>query len=197
MEHTLPELQYPYNSLEPHIDEETMRTHHDKHHQGYVNKLNKALENYPKLQELSLEELLMDLDSVPEDIRTSVRNNGGGHFAHTLFWSIMSPKPAEEPKENLKKLIVDNFGSLINFKSEFSEKAGSLFGSGWTWLVKQDDNLDIVQTQGHDIPISEERKPIMVLDVWEHAYYLKYKNERGKYIQNWWKILDWSKIEIE
>jgi Fe-Mn family superoxide dismutase len=197
MEHTLPELQYPYNSLEPHIDEETMRTHHDKHHQGYVNKLNKALENYPELQELSLEELLMDLDSVPEDIRTAVKNNGGGHFAHTLFWSIMSPKPAEEPKENLKKLIVDNFGSLINFKSEFSEKAGSLFGSGWTWLVKQDDNLDIVQAQGHDIPISEERKPIMVLDVWEHAYYLKYKNERGKYIQNWWKILDWSKIEIE
>jgi Fe-Mn family superoxide dismutase len=192
--HKLPELPYPYNSLEPYIDEETMVTHHTKHHQGYVNKLNSALEKHPDLFDRSLEDLLINLNEIPEDIRTSVRNNGGGHYAHSLFWSIMSPNPDTKPNEETEKLITDSFGSLDKFREEFTDKASKLFGSGWVWLVKEGNDLEIVETSGHDVPISEIRKPVMVIDVWEHAYYLKYKNKRADFINNWWNILDWSKI---
>lgn len=196
MKYKLPELPYPYNSLEPNIDAETMRIHHTKHHQGYVNKLNTALEKYPRFKELSLEGLLMKLDEIPQDIRLAVRNNGGGHYAHSLFWSIMSPTPHKEPSGELAKMIEANFGNLDHLKKEFSKKAGTLFGSGWTWLVKEEEDLEIVQTSGHDVPISGKRRPILVLDVWEHAYYLKYKNERSKFIENWWNVLDWFKVTI-
>lgn len=194
MKYKLPELPYPYNSLEPNIDAETLKIHHTKHHQGYVNKLNAALEKHPELQESSLEDLLINLEDIPEDIQTSVRNNGGGHYAHTMFWSIMSPTPHKEPTGDLAKLIGTNFGNLNQFKEEFSRKAGSLFGSGWTWLVKEGENLEIVQTSGHDVPISKKKKPLLVIDVWEHAYYLRYRNERGKFIENWWNVLDWFKV---
>ena len=194
MKHTLPNLPYEYDSLEPFIDEQTMQTHHTKHHQGYVNKLNEALEKHPELFDLTLEDLIIKLDEVPEDIRTAVRNNGGGHFAHSLFWNIMSPNPLKAPKDNVNNLIIKSFGSLEDLKSEFFDKASKLFGSGWVWLVKSGEDLEIIQTSGHDVPISTTKKPLMAIDVWEHAYYLKFQNRRQEYIENWWNVLDWGKI---
>lgn len=194
MKHTLPELPYAYNSMEPFIDEKTMLIHHTKHHQGYVDKLNTALEKHPELFDLSLEELLLKINDIPEDIRTDVVNNGGGHYAHSLFWNIMSPNPTKTPGDNLNKMITDSFGSLEEFKQEFSEKASKLFGSGWVWLVKNGEDLEIIQTSGHGVPISNTKKPLMVIDVWEHAYYLKFQNKRPEYIENWWNVLDWNKI---
>jgi len=197
MKHTLPELDYEYTSLEPYIDAKTMEIHHSKHHQGYVDKLNQALENHPDLENKSLEELLKSLDEIPEDIRTAVRNNAGGHYNHSLFWEIMSPQVGgeREPDGDLKEAIDDAFGSFEEFKKAFKESALSRFGSGWVWLVESNRKLEIISTPNQDNPISEGKNPLLGLDVWEHAYYLKYQNKRTDYIDAWWGVVNWSKVE--
>ena len=196
MTHELPKLPYSYDALEPYIDAKTMEIHHSKHHQAYVNKLNDALKNYPDLQEKSLEELIRSLNEVPEEIRTAVRNNAGGHFSHSLFWEIME-KDGGEPKGDLGGAIAAEFGNFTGFKEKFSKEAAGLFGSGWVWLYvdKNDGKLKIGQTPGHDNPIMVGSEPVMVLDVWEHAYYLKYQNRRPEYVENWWNVVNWEEAE--
>lgn len=194
--HTLPPLPYAYNALEPFIDAKTLEIHYDKHHRSYVDKLNAALEKYPELQEKTVEELIRSLEDIPEAIRTTVRNNAGGHFSHTLYWNTMDPTAEEYVPENLGKAIVETFGSIIAFKEQFSKAAINLFGSGWVWLVLSNAGaLKIVSTQGHDNPLMTGDKPLMVIDVWEHAYYLKYQNRRQEYIQNWWNVVDWKAVD--
>src|SRR5690606_6597066 len=179
MAHQLPPLPYPYNALEPHIDEQTMRIHHDKHHDTYVTKLNQALEGHPELQSKSIEDLLRGIDSVPESIRTAVRNNGGGHANHSLFWEIMSPNGGGAPSGALAAAINSAFGSFEKFKEEFTQAAANRFGSGWAWLVvDKDGKLAVTSTPNQDSPLMEGKTPILGLDVWEHAYYLKYQNRR-------------------
>ncbi len=191
----LPELPYAYDALEPHIDARTMEIHHTKHHQGYIDKLNKALEGYPDLQNKSVEELLKDLNSIPEEIITTVRNNGGGHFNHSLFWQFMSPDGGGEPGGDLAGAINKNFGSLDKFKERFADAATKVFGSGWTWLVKDGDgNLVIKTTPNQDSPISEGFTPLLGLDIWEHAYYLKYQNKRPDYVSAWWNVVKWTAL---
>lgn len=191
MQHTLPQLEYEYNALEPHIDAKTMEIHHSKHHQGYVNKLNTALEEHPELAEKPLEELLKD-DSLP----LGVKNNGGGHYNHTLFWSIMSPNGGGEPTGTLAEKINAKFGNFENFKNEFTNAAATQFGSGWAHLcVNNDGELEIVATANQDTPLSQGLKPIMNLDVWEHAYYLNYQNRRPDYITEWWNTVNWENVE--
>ncbi|WP_055667391.1 superoxide dismutase [Desnuesiella massiliensis] len=193
MKHELPKLKYEYNALEPHIDEMTMNIHHSKHHAAYVNNLNSALEKYPELQEKSIEELLTSLELIPEEIRTIVRNNGGGHFNHSLFWNILGPNKGEEPKGILLDKINKAFGSFENFKNEFNKAAATRFGSGWAWLVvDKEGELKVLSTANQDTPLSEGFKPILGLDVWEHAYYLKYQNRRPDYISAWWNVIDWD-----
>jgi superoxide dismutase, Fe-Mn family len=193
---TLPALPYSYDALEPYVDTQTMTIHHQKHHKAYVDNLNKALSNYPDLQGKTLEELLMNLNSIPEDIREQVRNNGGGHYNHSFFWTIMGKGKGGEPKEKLKEDITKSFGSFDNFKKEFKDAALKRFGSGWAWLIKdRDGNLSIISTANQDSPIMAGITPILGLDVWEHAYYLKYKNERGSYIDAWWNVVNWDEIE--
>ena len=195
MKHVLPELKYGLNALEPYIDEMTMSIHHGKHHAAYVNNLNAALEKYPELQEKSLEELLISLDTIPEDIRTAVRNNAGGHYNHTLFWSIMAPNAGGEPTGELSQKIKERFGSLEELKDLFGKAAVGRFGSGWAWLViSKAGSLEIVSTPNQDSPISEGHKPLLALDVWEHAYYLKYQNKRPDYIKEWWNVVDWNEV---
>ena len=195
MIHELPELQYEYNSLEPSVDAKTMEIHHSKHHQGYVNKLNVDLENFPELQKKSVNELISDMDSVPEDIRVPVRNNGGGHSNHSLFWEIMSPDGGKCEGKILEK-INENFGSLEEFKNKFSDAAKSHFGSGWVWLIiEPGNNLAIMTTINQDSPLMYGKKPILGLDVWEHAYYLKYQNKRPDYIGAFWNVVNWKKVE--
>lgn len=193
---SLPELPYAFDALEPHIDEETMKVHHGKHHQGYVDKLNAALDKHPELKEKSLEDLLRDLNSVPEDIRTAVRNNGGGHYNHSLFWKVMSPD-AKPAKGQVLEAINSNFGSIDNFKEEFSQAAAGQFGSGWAWLsLDENDELVIHSTANQDNPLMEGKTPIFGLDVWEHAYYLKYQNKRADYIKAWLdNVLCGEKVE--
>lgn len=187
------ELPYQYDSLEPYIDEETMILHHDKHYQTYVNNLNTALDKHPELYEYSLTDLLKDTDSLPKDISNAVINNGGGVYNHEFFFDIMTPEKTNL-SGNLKSAITRDFGSLDNFKSEFSKAALSVFGSGWAWLVSDSDGkLSIITTKNQDNPISLNLKPIIGIDVWEHAYYLKYKNERSKYIDNWFNLINWDK----
>ena len=191
---TLPPLSYPYNALEPYIDARTMEIHHTKHHQGYVDNLNKALEGHPEFQKMSLEQLLLSLDKIPAVIRTAVRNNGGGHFAHSLFWKIMGPEGKKEPSDELAKAIDHDFGSFVNFKDAFTKECKS-FCSGWVWLcVDKNGKLVITSTPGHDVPMSQGLEPIMVFDVWEHAYYLKYQNRRPDYIDNWWHVVNWESV---
>jgi len=193
---TLPALPYAYDALEPYIDAQTMEIHHTKHHQAYINKLNDALKDYPDLQRKSLEWLITNLESVPSAIRTSVRNNGGGHFAHSLYWKIMTPHGGSKPSGNLAKAIDKNFGSFNDFKKAFDKEASSLFGSGWTWLcTTPEGRLQIVSTPGHDVPMNQGLWPILVVDVWEHAYYLKHQNRRGNYIDSWWNIINWPQVE--
>lgn len=193
--HTLPELQYKYSDLEPYIDSLTMETHYTKHHQGYVNKLNAALEKYPDLQDKDLTELLADLNNVPEEIRLAVMNNGGGHLNHSLFWQILTPETGQKPEGELADKLEKTFSGIENFKSLFSEKAGSVFGSGWNWLVVDTKGeLQIVSTPNQDSPVTLGFKPVLGLDVWEHAYYLKYQNRRPEYIENWWNIVNWEKV---
>ena len=194
--HTLSELPYAYNALEPFIDEETMRLHHDKHHASYVNNLNAALEKHEELFEKSTEELLMDLNAVPEDIRTVVQNNGGGHVNHSMFWEIMGPNTGGEPSGKLAEEIIKHFGSFADFQAKFQDEGVKRFGSGWVWLVRsQDGALSIMSTKNQDNPISEGYTPIMGNDVWEHAYYLKYKNMRADYLKAWWHVVNWKEVE--
>ncbi|MBP2019052.1 Fe-Mn family superoxide dismutase [Symbiobacterium terraclitae] len=191
----LPALPYPHNALEPHIDAQTMEIHHGKHHAAYVNNLNAALEGHADLQSKSIEELLRGIDSVPEAIRTAVRNNGGGHANHTLYWEIMTPGGAKEPTGELAQAINAAFGSFENFKSEFAKAGAGRFGSGWAWLVvTKDGTLAVYSTANQDSPLMQGDTPILGMDVWEHAYYLKYQNRRPDYIQAFFNVINWDKV---
>ncbi len=192
MKYTLPKLGYAYDALEPAIDARTMEIHHTKHHNGYVNNLNVALEKHPEFN-LPLNEMLLDLNKVPEDIRTAVRNNGGGHYNHTMFWEILTPGGANKPSGKLLEAINKAFGSYENFKKLFASAAATRFGSGWAWLLKTDKGLVITSTPNQDTPLSEG-KPILALDVWEHAYYLKYQNRRPEYIDAFFSVINWDKV---
>jgi Fe-Mn family superoxide dismutase len=197
MAHTLPSLPYAYNALEPHIDAQTMEIHHTKHHQAYVNNLNAALEKHPALQEVSLERLIGNLASVPDDIRDAVRNNGGGHANHSLFWTIMKPGGGGEPSGELAQAIQSTFGSFANFKDAFSKAAAGRFGSGWAWLsVTAFGRLIVHSTPNQDNPLMEGLTPLLGLDVWEHAYYLKYQNRRADYIAAWWNVVNWDQVAV-
>jgi len=188
----LPKLPYAVDALEPYIDAQTMTLHHDKHHQTYVTNLNGAIDKHPELASKSLEDLLMDLNAVPEDIRTVVRNHGGGTWNHSMFWEIMGPKAGGAPKGELAKAVDSAFGSFDAFKSEFEKAANGRFGSGWAWLVKKGMGLAVVSTANQDNPLSENMTPILGIDVWEHAYYLKYQNRRAEYVTNWWNVINWD-----
>lgn len=190
----LPPLPYAFDALEPYIDAMTMEIHHDKHHGAYVNNLNAALEKHPELGGKSLENLVGNLNSVPEDIRTAVRNNGGGHYNHSIFWQLMSPNGGGEPKGDLAKAISDSFGSFATFKETFEKAGMTRFGSGWAWLGIQNGKLAVISTPNQDVPLMEGLAPILGIDVWEHAYYLKYQNRRAEYISNWWNVVDWEEV---
>ena len=190
----LPALPYDYNALEPHIDEQTMRIHHGKHHATYVNNLNAALEGHTNLASKSVNDLIASLDDVPENIRTAVRNNGGGHSNHTLFWEILSPNGGGEPSGALADAINSTFGSFDKFKEEFAAAAAGRFGSGWAWLVVDNGKLAITSTPNQDTPVMEGKTPILGLDVWEHAYYLKYQNKRPEYIKAFWNVVNWDEV---
>jgi Fe-Mn family superoxide dismutase len=191
----LPPLPYPESALEPYIDARTMSIHHDKHHAGYTNNLNKALEGHPNLSAKSIEELLGDLKSVPESVRTAVRNNGGGYANHALFWSVMGPSAGGEPSGDLADAIDEAFGSFDSFKETFSKAAATRFGSGWAWLyVDRDGNLAVGSTPNQDTPLIDGNTPILGLDVWEHAYYLNYQNRRPDYIAAWWNVVNWDVV---
>ena len=193
----LPKLAYAYTALEPFIDAQTMEIHHSKHHNAYVTNLNKALENYPDLQNRKVEDLLADLGLVPEAIRTAVRNNGGGHYNHSLFWKTMGPSAGGEPAGKLAKAIEKSFGDFGKFKEEFAKAAMGRFGSGWVWLVKNGNGvLEIVSTPNQDNPVMEGKTPVFGLDVWEHAYYLKYQNRRAEYIDAWWNVVNWNAVNL-
>lgn len=194
---TLPDLPYDFKALEPYIDEETMHLHHDKHHATYVTNLNDALKDSPELLNRDITDILKGLDSVPENVRMKVRNNGGGHANHSFFWEIMSANPKSEarnPNGELLEQINKNFGSFEEFKEKFGAAGLGRFGSGWIWLIGDEDKLEIIDTPNQDNPWMENRTPILGLDVWEHAYYLRYKNVRADYIKNWWNIVNWSKV---
>jgi len=195
MAHELPALPYSYDALEPYIDAQTMEIHHSKHHAAYVNGLNNALVDYPHLQGKALHDLLADLDAIPEAIRTAVRNSGGGHSNHTFFWELMGPNAGGEPNGELADAISAAFGDFASFKDLFSKAAATRFGSGWAWLVKKPDGtLEVLSTPNQDTPISQGSKPILGLDVWEHAYYLKYQNRRPDYIAAWWNVVNWAVV---
>ena len=189
---TLPKLPYAYDALKPHIDAKTMEIHHTKHHQAYIDKLNAALAGHADLAAMSAEDLIKKLDAIPEEIRTAVQNNGGGHVNHTFFWTIMRPGKAEEPTGALADAIKAKFGSLASFKETFANAATTRFGSGWAWLVKNGDGVEVTSTANQDNPISNGKTPIIGLDVWEHAYYLKYQNKRPDYITAWWNVVNWD-----
>jgi len=184
------DLGYKYDALEPYIDAKTMEIHYTKHHQAYVDKLNEAVAKHPELKEKFIDELLKDIKSVPEDIRIAVQNHGGGHFNHTLFWGSMTPGGSKETPE----AITGTFGSLENFKAKMTEAAVGRFGSGWAWLVKNGDKLEVYSTANQDCPLMEGKDPILGLDVWEHAYYLKYQNRRPEYVEAWWNVVNWDVV---
>ncbi|HEX7973270.1 MAG TPA: superoxide dismutase [Anaerolineales bacterium] len=190
----LPPLPYAYDALEPYIDAQTMEIHHDKHHGAYVKNLNTALEKHPELFEKPLEDLVRNPSNIPEDIRTAVRNNGGGHYNHSLFWQIMSPNGGGEPKGTLAKAIGDAFGSFAAFRENFEKAAVGRFGSGWAWLGSQKGTLAVISLPNQDAPLIEGLTPILGIDVWEHAYYLKYQNRRPEYISNWWNVVNWDEV---
>jgi Fe-Mn family superoxide dismutase len=187
-------LPYAYDALEPFIDTATMQVHHDKHHAAYVTNLNAAVEKHPELASKTLEALLMDLNAVPDDIRTAVRNHGGGTWNHNMFWEIMAPKAGGEPEGQLAKAIATDFGSFTDFKGQFEKAAMGRFGSGWAWLVKKGGKLSIISTANQDNPMSEGMAPLLTLDVWEHAYYLKYQNRRAEYVTAWWNVINWKAV---
>ena len=194
MPFTLPPLPYDYKALEPHIDEQTMRIHHDKHHAAYVTNLNAALEKHPDLQQKSVDDLIRGISSVPEDIRTAVRNNGGGHVNHTMFWQIMGAGKGGAATGAVGEAIKSSFGSFDSFKEQFAKAATTRFGSGWAWLLDAGGKLVIESTANQDSPLMEGKKPILGLDVWEHAYYLKYQNRRPDYIGAWWNVVNWDEV---
>ena len=194
MTYQLPKLPYGYDALEPYIDVETMHIHHEKHHNTYVTNLNAAIEKHPELGSKSIEDLIADIDALPEDIRTAVRNNGGGHANHTFFWEIMAPKAGGEPVGELKTAIDEAFGSFTDFKAKFKAAATTRFGSGWAWLVLKDGKLEIISTPNQDSPLMEGLTPILGLDVWEHAYYLNYRNVRPDYVDAFWNVVNWDKV---
>jgi Fe-Mn family superoxide dismutase len=192
---TLPPLPYDYNALEPHIDARTMQIHHDKHHAGYVRNLNKAIAPYPDLASISAEDMLKDISQVPEPIRTTVRNNAGGHVNHSMFWEIMSPNGGGEPTGAIAAVITDTFGNFENLKTAFNQAGASRFGSGWAWLVMdKQGNLKVISTPNQDSPLLEGMFPVMGNDVWEHAYYLNYQNRRGDYLKAWWNLVNWEEV---
>ena len=194
MAHTLPPLPYPSDALEPHIDKMTMEIHHGKHHNAYVTNLNAALEKAPELQSKSLEDLVKGISSVPEAIRTAVRNNGGGHLNHSMFWQIMAPRAGGAPTGAIADAINSSFGSFDKFKEQFKAAAGARFGSGWAWVVDNGGKLAIESTPNQDNPLMDGKKPVFGIDVWEHAYYLKYQNRRPDYIDAWWNVVNWAEI---
>ena len=194
MAHELPPLPYAFDALEPHIDARTMEIHHDKHHAAYVNNLNGALKGNAALEQKSIIELLAELSSVPENIRTAVRNNGGGHLNHTMFWKLMSPGGGGEPGGELGDAIASKFGSFDDFKATFGKAAATRFGSGWAWLSVNGGELEVTSTPNQDTPVMEGAKPVLGLDVWEHAYYLKYQNRRPDYVGAWWNTVNWDQV---
>lgn len=195
MAFNLMELPYAYDALEPHIDARTMEIHHSKHHQGYTNNLNAALDKYPELQQKTARELLESLDKLPEDIRTAVRNNGGGYKNHNIFWKTMSPNGGGKPSGKLAQAINASFGSFDAFKDLFSKTAAGQFGSGWGWLcLKTDGGLTVIATANQDNPFSQGLRPLLGVDVWEHAYYLNYQNRRADYIAAWWNVVNWEEV---
>lgn len=195
MAHVVPPLPYDYSALEPYIDEQTMHLHHDKHHQAYVTNLNAALEKHPEFASKAIEEILRNINSVPEDIRTAVRNNGGGHVNHTMFWQIMKPKGGGNPNGEIADLIGGSFGGFENFKTKFNETGTKQFGSGWVWLVRAaSGDFKIISTANQDSPLMNGEYPIFGNDVWEHAYYLKYQNRRPEYLAAWWNVVNWEAI---
>ncbi|MFD2679979.1 superoxide dismutase SodA [Bacillus seohaeanensis] len=194
MAYELPKLPYEYDALAPHIDKETMNIHHTKHHNTYVTKLNAALEGNNDLLSKSIEDLVSNLDAVPEAARTAVRNNGGGHANHSLFWTILSPNGGGEPTGELAEAINSKFGSLDKFKEEFAAAAAGRFGSGWAWLVVNNGELEVTSTPNQDNPLMEGKTPVLGLDVWEHAYYLNYQNRRPDYINAFWNVVNWDEV---
>ena len=194
MPHSVPPLPYGYNALEPHIDEQTMRIHHDKHHGAYVTNLNAALEKHPELQNKSVEDLLKGINAVPEDIRTAVRNNGGGHANHTMFWEIMGPNKGGAPTGAIADAIKSTFGSFDTFKTQLNDAGAKRFGSGWAWLIDAGGKLVIESSANQDSPLMEGKRPILGIDVWEHAYYLKYQNRRPDYLAAWWNVVNWDAV---
>ena len=194
MAHSLPPLPYDFAALEPHIDAQTMQIHHGKHHQAYVNNLNAALEKHADLQSKSAEDLIRNLGAVPEDIRTAVRNNGGGHVNHTMFWKLMAPKAGGAPTGALADAIGSAFGSFDAFKEAFAKAAAGRFGSGWAWLIDSNGKLSIESTANQDNPSMDGKKAILGIDVWEHAYYLKYQNRRPDYVTAWWNVVNWPEV---
>lgn len=194
MAYELPKLPYAYDALEPNFDKETMEIHHTKHHNTYVTKLNDALKGHDDLASKSVDELVADLNSIPEDIRTAVRNNGGGHSNHTFFWQILSPNGGGEPTGAIKDAIESTFGSFDAFKEKFAEAATGRFGSGWAWLVVNNGNLEITSTANQDSPLTDGKTPVLGLDVWEHAYYLKFQNRRPEYITTFWNVVNWDEV---
>jgi Fe-Mn family superoxide dismutase len=195
MAHELAPLPYPFDALEPYVDARTMEIHHDKHHAAYVNNLNKALEGQAGLQALSIDGLLSDLGKIQESIRTAVRNNGGGHYNHTLFWNLMKKGGGGEPKGDLAAAIKSAFGSFAEFKTKFTQAATTRFGSGWAWLFVKDGKLVVESSANQDTPLSDGGRIVLGLDVWEHAYYLKYQNRRPDYIEAWWNVVNWDAAE--
>ncbi|PSB33550.1 superoxide dismutase [Chlorogloea sp. CCALA 695] len=188
-------LPYNYDALDPYIDAQTMQVHHDLHHQAYVNNLNAALEKYPELQSKSPEELIKDLSNLPQDITGAVRNNGGGHVNHTMFWQIMAPNAGGEPTGAVAQAISENFGDFESFKQKFNDAGTKQFGSGWVWLVRTTDGkIEITSSPNQDNPMSSGNFPIMGNDVWEHAYYLKYQNRRAEYLKQWWNVVNWDEV---
>ena len=188
-------LPYNYDALDPYIDPQTMQVHHDLHHQAYVNNLNAALEKYPELQSKSPEELIKDLSNLPQDITGAVRNNGGGHVNHTMFWQIMAPNAGGEPTGAIAQAISENFGDFESFKQKFNDAGTKQFGSGWVWLVRTSDGkIEITSSPNQDNPMSSGHFPIMGNDVWEHAYYLKYQNRRAEYLKQWWNVVNWDEV---
>jgi superoxide dismutase, Fe-Mn family len=194
MAFALPPLPYAHDALEPHIDKMTMEIHHGKHHAGYVNNLNAALEKHPELQSKSVEDLLRGINSVPEAIRTAVRNNGGGHANHSMFWQIMAPKAGGAPTGAIADAISSTFGGFDAFKEQFNKAGATRFGSGWAWLVEQNGKLSIESSANQDSPLMDGKKVIMGVDVWEHAYYLKYQNRRADYLSAWWNVVNWAEV---
>jgi superoxide dismutase, Fe-Mn family len=194
MAHTLPALPYAPDALEPHIDKATMEIHHGKHHQAYINNLNAALEKHADLQGRSAEDLIKNLSAVPEDVRTAVRNNAGGHVNHSMFWQIMGPNAGGTPTGAIADALNSSFGSFDSFKEQFAKAAAGRFGSGWAWVVDAGGKLAIESTANQDNPLMEGKKPLFGIDVWEHAYYLKYQNRRPDYVSAWWQVVNWAEI---